>query len=426
MNMRLILFFIIVFNFSYAQDDDEYFYPPFELKDKIYKSEIKSMHVSQKDWNMAPPYFELGTLEALRLGFDLLGNDVKDYSYTYIHCTPDWEESDIQDYEYIDGFLEDNIYNYDFSFNTIQKYVHYDVVFPTENMNITKSGNYILKVYESGDPENIVLTARFHVWVPLADIQANVQWATILEDRYTHQEVDFNFTYKALEVTDPFNEFKVVLLQNERWDNAITNLNPVFVRDKQLIYDYDRENVFPAGNEYRHFDTRNLNYFSDRIDSIYFQNDTNKVQLFSDTKRTFLKYSTDRDMNGKRILGLENNQAFNTDADYAEVKFNLPFDHVLDNGSIYVFGQLTNWDYLPEAKMTYNYKLHRYETSMFLKQGYYNYEYIYVEGDAKVGDNTYIEGSHYQTENSYKILIYHRAFSDRHFKLIGVKTVGSL
>ena len=425
--MKKITFLVFnIVSLILISQEEEYYQSPFELIDKVYKSEIKAVHLSQKDWQHAPPYMELGSIESLRLSFDLMGDDVKDYTFTYIHCTPDWEESDIVSHEYLNGFSEDNILNYDFSFNTIQKYIHYDLVFPTENMKITKSGNYIIKVYENGDLDNVVLTKRFFVWIPMTDITADVHQATIIEDRYYKHEVDFNISYKGVDVTDPFNEFQVVILQNERWDNAIRDLNPVFIRDNQLIYDYDRENVFPAGNEYRHFDVRNLNYHSDRIDSIYFENDTNKVTLFSDPKRSFLKYSSISDINGKVMYGLENHQAFNTDADYAEIQFNLPFDNVLDNGSIYVFGQFTQWDYIPEAKMIYNYKLHRYETSMYLKQGYYNYEYIFVEGDNETGDNTYIEGSHYQTNNSYKILVYHKGISDMYHKLIGVKTVSNI
>ena len=78
----------------------------------------------------------LASNDKLLISFDDLNGDRKNYAYTIIHCNSDWTESDLMTSEYIDGFTEEHISNYKFSFNTIQKYTHYQFEFPTKNLNI--------------------------------------------------------------------------------------------------------------------------------------------------------------------------------------------------------------------------------------------------------------------------------------------------
>lgn len=74
--------------------------------------------------------------------------------------------------------------------------------------------------------------------------------------------------------------------------------------------------------------------------------------------------------------------------------------------------------------MTYNYVNKAYETVLYLKQGYYNYQYVLVEDDKKP-NAAFIEGSHYETENDYYILVYYQSYSDRYQQLIGYKKINS-
>lgn len=425
--MKTSVFFLFLgFHFlSFAQNDD-YVDQYFELKDKIYVPYIKSASLQPDEWDLSIPIMELGSSKQFILEFDDLTNEIRDYQVQLIHCTPTWEESDMIRNEYISGFQEDNIYQYNYSFNTFQPYVHYEYRFPSDNMSFTLSGNYVIKVYQNFDPEDVVLTKRFMVYQDAVKVTANVHQATLMAQRYSHHEVDFNIDYSGLNVTDPFTEFEVVIRQNDRWDNAITGLKPVFIRENSLIYEYDRENVFAAGNEFRHFDIQALNYYSDRIDSISFRQNSYEVYLFSDEARGSKRYFNRSDINGKRKYGTRLSKAFKTDADYAWVNFYLPYHDPVDNGSIYIFGELTNWQYIPEAKMKYNHDLFRYEGRLQLKQGYYNYEYVYLKQDDPIGDVSLIEGSHYQTENLYSIYVYHKNFNDDYFRLVGFKTISSL
>lgn len=394
-------------------------------KDQIFDSEVKTVLLHKSGWQQSDPIIQLGSTEKLTLSFDILNDEVQDLVFTVIHCTPDWEPSNLSSHEYLPNFDEENIMDYELSFNTIQKYVNYQVEFPNEDFKIILSGNYVVKVFSAADPYKVYFTKRFYIFEGKTEIDAIAKQATSSTDRYYKHEVDFSFKHKGLDVTDPFSEFKVILTKNMRWDNAICGLQPSFIRENELIYQNDFDNVFNAGNEYRYFDFRDLSYHSARTDSIYFNRDTSHVVLFSDQKRAFLKYFEQSDYNGKRIIGLENHQAFNTDADYAMVHFNLPFPNPLDMGDLYVFGQFTDFDYQKEAKMKYNYERKRYECSMYLKQGIYNYQYVLLEANKSVCDESYIEGNHYQSKNSYKVWVYHQGISDDYYRLVGIKTVRS-
>jgi hypothetical protein len=96
---------------------------------------------------MSPPVIQLNSEESLTLSFDDLDADYKYYGYTVIHCNANWEESDLKQNEYIDGYYDDEIWDYATSLNTTRKYTNYLIELPTDNLRIKKSGNYILRVY---------------------------------------------------------------------------------------------------------------------------------------------------------------------------------------------------------------------------------------------------------------------------------------
>jgi hypothetical protein len=62
-----------------------------------------------------------------------------------------------------------------------------------------------------------------------------------------------------------------------------------------------------------------------------------------------------------------------------------------------------------------------YEKTLLIKQGYYNYMYIWQYPKGDLADTYMTEGNHAQTENEYLILVYFKdpsMFSDR---LVGFK-----
>jgi hypothetical protein len=115
-----------------------------------------------------------------------------------------------------------------------------------------------------------------------------------------------------------------------------------------------------------------------------------------------------------------------TEADYAWVKFFLPYDNAEGGGNFYVLGKLTEWRLNKSNRMVYNYKRFGYECDLFLKQGYYNYTYVYLKDEKKGGDESLSEGNHWETENEYAIYVYHRQRGTYYDQLIAVKRFNSL
>jgi hypothetical protein len=255
----------------------------------------------------------------------------------------------------------------------------------------------------------------------------NVHQASGIATRFTHQEVDFEIQINGMQINDPAREISVVILQNGRWDNAISNLKPRFVRSESLDYDYDNENCFPGGNEFRSFDIKSLINQSERIKHIESDTGGYEVYLLDDQRRTFKNYVTDKEINGREFIKNDDN-AKNSDieADYAWVYFSLPMESNLTNGQFFLLGALTNWQLNDNSRMIWNAEKKRYEKKLFLKQGYYNYLYVFRDNKTKNSDLALIEGNHFETENEYTILVYYHQSGELYDKLVAVQDFSSL
>ena len=237
--------------------------------------------------------------------------------------------------------------------------------------------------------------------------------------RDTHQEVDFFISHKSYEIPDPYLELQTLVVQNRRWDRAISNLQPRFVRDGQLDYDYEYENLFVGGNEFRFFDTKDVPGLTLNLRKVTL--DTNyKVYLAPDRDKAFQRYLWNPDINGQYVVRRTNVQDVNLQADYCWVDFLLETSGPLMGGDIYVYGQLSDWRIKPEYKLTYDAAKNGYRARILLKQGYYNYQYAFVAHPGAPIDETTFEGSHWETENQYTVLVYHRSMGIRYDRVIGI------
>jgi hypothetical protein len=350
------------------------------------------------------------------VSFDDLDADIKNYYYTIVHCNSDWTASDLMESEYISGFTNEAITDHDFSFNTIQKYTHYTFNFPDDNLKPILSGNYVFKIFEEGG--ETIAYKRFMILENKLTIEAQVRRATLANDRNTKHEIDFIIKHPNLVVADPFADIKVTIKQNNKEDNAITGLTPIFVKNNELVYDYEDDNTFLGNNEFRHFDIKSLRFQSDRIKEITYDSNYNHVYLFNDRKRPFDRYSIEPDINGKFLIKSQEGWKTAIEADYAFVHFTLPVDQV-SYGDLYVIGGFSDWQLKDEFRLRYNAKQRRYEGNIYIKQGYYNYHYALNDTITKRVDISFIEGTHYQTRNDYYVYVYYRAIGDRYDRFVG-------
>jgi hypothetical protein len=393
----------------------------------VFDNRIKTVQLYREGWNLSYPVMKLGSDEKMELHFDLVGDQIETYYYTFIHCNKDWTLSDIFTNDYLEGFPENQIEDSEPSFNTTVNYIHYSLTFPNDRVNISLSGNYILKVYPADDPDRPALTYRFVVTEDAASIEATAHRPQMTADNNAGQQIDFEINLKSIKVSDPYSDIYSFVLQNGRWDNAKTNLKPDYFSNNQLKYNALSDKIiFNGGNEYRYFDIKSIRYLSEFISRIDFVAPLYNVQLKTSENREFKPYFYWQDFNGKYYIASQEGKDYQTDADYINVFFTLQSKYPVEDGRMFVSGGLSMWQYNDNNLMIYNPLLEQYECNMLLKQGWYNYEFTYLRNGAKNAVASRFEGSHYETENDYLIIVYYRNPRERYDRIIGTATINTL
>ena len=386
---------------------------------------IKTVQFFREGWSMSNPVIELNSEVQLILSFDELSSESNEYFYTLRHCSSEWEESSLHPNDFIEGFEEQIVNDYEYSLNTNVGYINYQIAIPNEDIQIKLSGNYVLIVYRNNDPNDIVLTRRFSVVKPMVGIEAVVKRATFDPYKGGNQEVDFTIHHEGINLRSPIDEIEVHVVQNDRFDNAINDLKPQYIRDDALIYDYGKENVFAAGNEFRYFDVRNEGRLTERVADISFHDPYYHFTLLPDEIRAGKRFFGYEEMNGRFAIERYNKTDPFTEADYVMVHFLLPMEQPLLSGTVHVFGSLTDWTCDDSNKMTYNFERKAYEVSLLLKQGFYNYQYAFVTNGERFYSTQNIEGSYFETENDYQIFVYYKPVNSRYEMLVGYLNINS-
>jgi hypothetical protein len=398
---------------------------PFEFQNKQYKDAVLTVLLHPEDDPLLDPVLTFKDQNKLELSFDFLGDLAYIYYYTFIHCDHKWNPSDLIPSQYIEGYLEDEIRNYRFSLNTITPYINYNLVFPSEFMKPTLSGNYLLVVYQDNMSEgNILLTRRFRVVQSGAGVSVRLpQRPRNLSYDGRKQQLDIVIRIDNVFLVSPHETVNLVVKQNGRIDNAIYGLKPSHVYGDQLTYEYIEETVFDGGNQFRNFDMKSFKYQSERIQRIYLEDDYYLVRLWPDERRHTRNYITEPDIHGRKLIKAREDQDTDIEGDYAWVEFLLKYPAPLTHGEMHIIGALNDFQLDHRSRMTYNYGLKGYEAAMFLKQGYYNYMYGILEPGHRGADVTPIEGDHWETLNEYTIMVYFRRPGTTYDQLIGYQTV---
>lgn len=422
--MRCLVAFIVLLPFTLVAQPTNTDNPRNEPR--IYDEDILSVQLHLGGAPLTYPIVDLKAGNgAMILEFDHLGVDVRDYLYSLEHCNADWQRSQLDDNQYIDGFTEDRLTNYYNSFNTLQQYVHYTLALPNANMRWTKSGNYLLKVYDNTEEKRLVLVRRFMVVEPGWTVATDFVKPTQVSKLNTHHEIDFTVSAKGTRISYPQREVQAYVMQNGRWDTMLGPIPPYVVRQDQLVFDYQDKIVFPAGKEWRYFDLRSFEYRGEFIKDIRNLRDYYEVTLKPDESRAGRTYIYHGDLDGR--FSIENNNPNQTleNCDYGEVLFSILRNAPYDDEDVYVFGELSDWQLKPEFKMHYEESVHAYVCEAYLKQGYYNYQYLVVDRQTDQADEEGLEGNWYETGNKYTILVYFHPFGERYDRLMASATMDS-
>ncbi len=404
---KLLLYLLFLWPFI-VQSQDLGIDDPIVYTNQILDPNVETVILTKLSEPSDPvPLINLQSKEQLQLTFDILKPTHEFFQYTLIHCNSKWEPSAMNQNEYLGGMYQGNITDIKSSTNTYQKYASYKCVFPNTDLSITRSGNYILKVYRNFDQEDLILVRRLMVIDSKVIVTAQVNSATDVRYRFSKQEVDFWVDYKNYFIPNPFIDVKATVIQNYNLSTSIANLKPNFVNNGQLVYNYEEGNLFCGGNEYRYFDIRSLRFFSMNVADKYIDSMKNAV-LKPDMTRAHLAYYNQFDYNGRRAIQNKDGLKIVEDGDYALVHFFLKADHEISPNGIYIFGELSDWQMKEKFRMNYDVSKGMYYKAIKLKQSHYNYEYVTPSDIGNVPEHTFTEGDHFETENDYDVFIYHK------------------
>jgi len=152
MKRQLILcVFLIITLFAKAQ------------KNEVFSPHIQSLQVKVNDNWLAPPIVNLDSEDILEISFDELSHEYHRFQYVISHCNSDWTPSGLNEIDFLEGFNNSPIENYQNSINTTMMYTHYSISFPNEQVKLKASGNYIILIYNDDDDSKPVCKICFSV-----------------------------------------------------------------------------------------------------------------------------------------------------------------------------------------------------------------------------------------------------------------------
>ena len=487
---------------------------------KVYHPMIHTLQTIVNDDWLHDDVITLGTDDWVTISFDHFTHDYHRFTYRIVHCNADWTPSDLFEVDYMDGFNDQPIEDYDNSLNTTMLYTHYRLDLPNDNIQFKASGNYRVEIYLDDDEndnedddeedaaelqavghwplavgsrddadargasvataaglsaqrsvacnlyedcrpednnydavhqdsllarhssskldsalaaprnsqfsilnsqlESPVAVACFRVVEPRMGLNVAVTSNTDIDTNLSHQQVSFTLNYNSSEVVDPTTEIKPYIYQNTRTDNAVALVKPTYVTPGHLEYVHNRQLIFPAGNEYRRFEVINMHYATQGVDRVTYFEPYYHATLLPDAPRRH--YSFDMDHDGRYLIRYNMAQDTDIEADYLFVHFTLDMPH-RTGGDFYLTGEFTYNDFTPEYKMEYNAAEQCYEATVLLKQGAYDFMYLWVPDGSGVGQTAPAEGNFYEAENEYQVYIYHRPFGGRYDRLVATQQV---
>ncbi len=400
LNTSLILISFVTF----AQVEKE-IDPPFN---------IKTITFVQNNQNSIALF---GLNDPFEIQFDDLYGNEANYYYEIVHCNYDWKHSDLTKNEYLQGFDGIRIQEYTNSLNTLQLYSHYRIGFPNKNTRLLVSGNYIIKILN--EDREVVFSRKLMLFEDLVSVPMQTKRARTLNTINFKQNIDFSIKSPNLLFQSPLQNVKVLLLQNGKLNEAITNIKPMYTIGNDLIYKYDSETQFWGGNEFLYFENkiiRAANNFIARVDA---NNGVYNTHLYTDNARINKSYTYNPDTNGNFVPLNVNASNNGIEADYSWVFFTLSAPSFYEKKTIYVNGMFNNYAISDDNKMEYNQEKGIYEKAIMIKQGFTNYQYVVADETKKIDYENAIDGNFSQTENNYFAIIYYRENNQRYDRIIG-------
>jgi len=407
--LKIILFFFVYTSIIHGQVEE--LNPPDFIKTITFKSNTNESQL---------PILELG--ETLNLEFDALTEDQGDYYYAIEHFNFDWTPSNLNKQEYLEGFDNLRIRDFDNSFNTYQIFSHYKLKIPNQQTRLKVSGNYLIKIFD--DQNELMFSRKFMIFEELTTVDITIKRSRDVRNIGQKQQVDFKVNPFSMILVNPDQTVKTTIIQNNNLRTTVNHLKPKYMIGRELIYQQDNASSFWAGNEYFFFENKDIRGATSAIAYIDLK-DLYHNYLHEDIVRANRSYTFNPDINGNFLITALNTNDLALEADYASIHFSLALDELNTNESVHIYGNFNNYEINEATKMTFDSNSNSYKGELLLKQGFYNYKYILVDESGNVDEGA-ISGDFWQTENNYKVLVYYRKLGARFDRIIGFGEASSV
>lgn len=388
-----------------------------DTEQKIFRDDVKTLKVSNPVDFMSPPFLRLNSNDQLAINFDIISPSHEYLRYRILHCNYDWQPSLYNESDYLDGFNDFIIDDFAYSENTFINYVNYNIIISPQSLNLIKSGNYLLQIFPESQPDEIILQVRFSVSEEAVPVTAGLTTQTIKGANTGYQQLLISANLSDISNLNPYLDSKLQIEQNNDFHSLKNVQNPLRVESNKVIYEHLGDLVFEAGNEFRRFETVRTDYAGLNVDSVKFIDKLWHAWIKTDTPKADGEYNYDSTQRGRFKIHEYNSTDPNLAADYIMVHFTLETEELLE-GEIYIDGEFTQHQLTNNYKLRYNPGEKAYKLDLPLKQGSYNYRYVFVPKD-KNGSYNLIDGNKYETQNEYFIKLFFRQPGSKGDRLIG-------
>ena len=410
-----IKFHLLILCLTFITQKIVYSQPILELEPPNY---IKTVIFKGYKSNDQFPIVEID--EKFYLSFDDLRGSDENFYYKISFFNYDWTPSKLFKSDFLKGYDDQRITNFRSSFGTKQSYTNYKIEFPNEKTKFLKTGNYLLEIFDQKN--DIVFSRKFLIYEKKTKINSIISSSNNLRNFNSHQNIKFSVSPVNLKFKNPKEDIKIVILQNYQWNSLVKDIKPIFIINDELQFNDNIKLEFEGGNEFYFFDTKDALAISNNITFVE-NNELYQTYLNTNIERNNYPYNNKQDINGDFKIRTLSGVDHDIESDYTRVHFSLVKNKINKNEEIYVYGKFNNFSFSNENMMVFNPSLEIYEGNFLFKQGFYNYKYV-SRFDGEVSVNK-ISGSHFNTENSFQILIYHKPIGEIFYALIGVDKISS-
>lgn len=417
-NMIKYIFSLLVLLLSFNTQGQDILY-----KDHIYLEHIKSVQLNHNSLETSEPIIDLNSGQLVLSFDDILGGD-RTYTYRIVHCDKDWQPSEnISEMDFLDGFNDEDIRDYEYSSGTIYDYTNYKLTLPNRDCRWRISGNYVLIVTDD-DSDEIALTRRFMVAERKVSIGVEFSRSRRPGRTLKDQELEITIDNERYPISNPQNELFMTVMQNGRWDNIKTNIQPRVALRNVISFDRTTSISFPAYNEFRGADLRTFRTRGLGVYSIDIYEDEINILLDLDRKRGNVLLQNYEDINGDFIIETSEYPNSRFRSEYVNTIFSIESEQQFRDADVFVVGAFSDWEPREEHRLKYDPQHKVYSGTSLLKQGYYDYQYMIKYDDGTL-DCEHFEGSNFGTDNQYHVLVYQRNYKERYDRLIAVRAVSS-